>query len=169
MRRVQWVGREVAFQSFGSTAAFEVVTEAEMEVFTSPTIIRIVGTLIFKLNTSTNNLYEATKYRFGLIVAHKSIGTAEIVGSDYTNAWLYTDSGLLWASTDEQQVYNGTTNITYSTQNTGYRKQVHNFDARAMRKVGRNERLILVLERENAAGSPSNPEMFGHIRVLVKE
>ncbi len=169
-RATAWMGSKISFTTFGAAAAVVVGTELDFERFTSPTIIRIRGRIVVKLNASTGDTYEATSYKMGLIVAHKSTGSSEVDVDDVEQPWMWYTSGLVWQPVGQLKYWNGSAAINYNSAISGAtRKEVHEVDTSAMRRLSTNERLILVLERTVEAGSPGDPEIAGHIRILVKE
>ncbi len=169
-RRVQWVGTVHAFQTFGATALDTIVSDTVFEDFTAPTIVRIRGRLIVKLNASSGAIYQATSFRFGLIVAHKSVAAGDYDVDDVNNAWLWYNSGLVWQPIGERKYWDGAAAIAYNgALGASTRKEVFEIDIKAMRKVPDNYRLVLVSERTVEAGAPNDPEFYGHFRVLVKE
>ncbi len=94
-RRVTWLGSVVTFSTVTAQDFRTIVDEASFEALTQPTIVRIRGTFTMKLNASTGVVYEASSYRMGLMVHHKSIGTGIDVDK-LDNPWLWYDSGIVW-------------------------------------------------------------------------
>jgi len=168
-RAVRWIGKVLSFAEFGSEVIVA-ASEADLEDFTSPTIIRIRGRLTIKLNASDGITYQATTFRMGLIVAHKSIAGVDLSVDDLGNPWLWYSSGIVWQPTTALQYWNGSAAVSYNAAlGANTRKETLDIDVSSMRKVRENERLILVVNRTAAAGAPDSPEIYGHIRVLVKE
>ncbi len=169
-RRVQWIGTVHAFQTFGATSLDTVVSEAVFEEFTAPTIVRIRGRLVVKLNASSGSIYQATSFRFGLIVAHKSVAAGDYDADDLRNPWLWYNSGLVWQPIGDRPYWNGSALLqSPAALGSNARKEVYELDVKTMRKVPENYRLVLVSESTAEAGSPGSPEFYGHFRVLVKE
>ena len=170
MRQPRWLGKVFGLTALTDQLPYEVIPEADLEELTSPTIIRIRGTFTIKLNASQLGAYQATSYRMGLIVAHKQLtGVGDISVDDLTIPWLWYHSGVLWAQQCEREYWNGSSAVSYQKQDNGYRREVVHIDVAGMRKIDRNQRLILVMKHVDSAGSPNNTEIAGHVRVLVKE
>ncbi len=169
-RRVNWLGKVLGKTDIATGAITEIVSEADLEQFTSPTIVRIRGRITFKLNASSTDTSEASSFRGGLICANKNLdAVGEIDADDLTAPWLWYTSGLIWTPRIVHAYYNGTSDTTFNTLDAGFRRDVVDIDSQAMRKVERNARLVLVLEHTDEEGSPNNLEIAGHLRVLVKE
>ncbi len=168
-RPVRWIGEAFTFQSVGAGGVMlTAAAEADLEEMTQPTVIRMRGQVTMKLNASDGVTYQASSYRIGIIVVHKSAVAGDISLAAFGNPWLYYATGLLWQPVTT--LVNGFTGATYgSALGASTRKQVHQIDVKAMRKIDRNSRLVLVADRATEAGAPNSPQVYGHVRVLVKE
>ena len=169
-RQTAWIGSVVNFQSLSTPDEVTIADEASLEQFTNPTIVRMRGKLIWKLNASTGNIYEARSFRAGLLVANKSVVAAGIDVDELELPWLWYTSGIVWAPITAGQYWNGSAAVAYNLQaGAATRRMVDTIDVAAMRRINRNDTLSLFVEHTIEAGSPSDLEVYGHIRVLVKE
>lgn len=64
---------------------------------------------------------------------------------------------------------NGYTGAAYTSALSGFRKARFHVDVRGMRKVTTDQSLKLVWTSSGQFGSPGNPGLTGHMRVLIKE
>ncbi len=170
-RTTRWMNDgAIALTQFSNTLS-EVVATSLFEELTEPTIVRIRGRLVFKLNATGTNVYEASSYRAGIVVAHEALTSLDINADTIgDNPWMWYTSGILWSVVTDHEYWNGSAAVTYSVAAGDFtRKDIHEIDISAMRKVNRNERLVLVLRSTQEQGTPPNPEVYGHLRVLVKE
>jgi len=169
MRATRWIGTEIDFAEF-ATSLVVIGSETQFEELTSPTVIRCRGRITVKLNATTGDTYEATSYRMGIRVLHKDLVAGDIDFTDYTTPWLWYMTGALWQAIGTRSYWNGSAEIDYNAAlGANTRKDTHDIDIKAMRKVNRNEHLVLLGEKVTEAGSPGNPEWYGHVRTLVKE
>ena len=161
-RRTSWEGSNVALSlTTGVQAQQALVTEAVLETFPNPTVVRIRGELVVGV-TAFGAAGANTNLTLGIKLATASAFAAGGASIESPN----TEIGSDWIWWNAAPTRNSTTLVTDSTGNVGtlFRVMV---DSKAMRKVGPNQVLILVAHNV-VAGSTQTIAINGVIRVLLK-
>ena len=165
-RNVEWLGRAIANQAFifGVASGVDIVSTADFEAKSNPTIIRLEGCLNFQLDRTLDNSplsSQVCSYHAGLFVYHENIPMADLnplanQGLD----WMWTCSGRIVFPVRNE----GGTLVDIGTILT----QFHHIDSRAMRKVRQDHKLSLIVLATSIAGGDSL-ELTFNLRVLVKD
>ena len=157
-RRVSWDGFNVDISNLVvGTAQFQtVLTEAILESYPTPTLVRSRG----KLTVLTDPSSSPGSFGFvtlGLIVVTSAAAAAGGVPNPATNTgndWLWWDSGFIGAAAAD----------VIGEEITVDRLIV---DSKAMRKIGLNQVLILVADLQTCEGTMV-ANICGPLRILLK-
>ena len=153
-RRVNWeVFANSSLAAGAGSAVFTLVSEAILEAGPSPTIVRVRGEFWAKSQTSAVN----ARVTAGIIVVTNKALAAGVASlpsplTDGGSDWLWWDTyGLAWQTGEPIE--------------SGAVRRV--IDSKAMRKVGLNQVLVMVIETTSISGTPSVDMSFAG-RVLLK-
>ena len=157
-RQTSWHGAsvDVADLIVGTSQVAVIVTEATMETFPTPTIVRARGRLALTADVSSTPGGVAS-VAMGLITVTAAALAAPAVPSPLTDIgsdWLWYDSAQVGASAADV---------------IGEEVTIHRIilDSKAMRKVGNNQALVLVVEQITCEGTMVT-NLCGNIRILLK-
>ena len=154
-RRVAWEGFTGSSLAQGAGSfVTTAVSEAVLEARPSPTIVRTRGEFWCKSQTSAVN----SRVTAGLIVVTAKALAAGVASLPTPS----TDVGSDWFWWDEYVV----AWQTGEPISSGYARRV--IDSRAMRKVGLNQVVVMVVEVASISGTPSVDIAFG-ARILLKD
>ena len=154
-RRVAWEG---AFGSSLASGAGSFVTtlisEAVLEARPAPTLVRCRGEFWAKSQTSAVN----ARVTAGIIVVTAKALAAGVASlptplTDVGSDWLWWDTYATAWQTGEP------------IETGGFRRVI---DSKAMRKVGLNQVVVMVVEVTSISGTPSVDIVFG-VRMLLKD
>ena len=173
-RRTQWLGTTIEAVSVGTSTSVPGTQSligagglSGFEKFTSPTIVRIVGTLYHQLGHQGGVVTNADKLVLGLICQDENTPAPNPI-QEVQHPWLWTVESFVHTTTRDMPVWNGSSVV--NDQYMPYGTPINRFhiDARVMRKVPRDCELRIAWIHAAVAGSPT-PWIHGHFRVLVKE
>jgi len=166
-RPTEWHG--VAYGDLtlsASPANVTVMSASDFESYTKPTVTRIIGDLTFRLNHDGTQVPTAATIICGIGVFDE-----DAIPNPYSelhrSGWMGVYSDLVWAPAAD--LINGYTGASYPREMNGFRKARFHVDIRAQRIVGPAQRLVMVTYFADELGSPDNPAVTGHLRILVKE
>jgi len=191
-RPVEWLGRMfggLPLPASGQNNANTLIDADDsgslsfsFEHYTQPTIVRIVGNLVFQLNADAAAIDPdkslEVRYAVGIMCCDEDLpaqnlqaGTAAEMG----HPWMWMDVGFLHRPSVGQKVSgaeSGSAGVVISadnfTQVYGTPLISHPLDIRAMRKVPRDCELRLVISTHTRSADVS-PQVHGFVRCLVKE
>ena len=165
-RSVEWLGNAATNSSvgFGDPGSVEIVSTADFEDKTNPTIVRLEGCLNFQLDRTLDNPPTSSQvicYHVGILVHHESISATALNPLTQQDLdWLWTCCGRI-----VHPVRNNAG--TLQDDHIGL-TQFHHIDSRAMRKVRHAHKLSMIVKATSIAGGDSL-EFTWNLRVLVKD
>ena len=161
-RRTSWEGSNVALSLTTAVQAQQsLVTEAVLETFPNPTVVRIRGELIVGV-TASGGAGSNTNLTMGIKLTTASAFAAGGASVESPNTEIGSD--WIWWYAAPTRVADAIG--SGSGTNVGVLDRVH-VDSKAMRKVSPNQVLILVVHNV-VGGSTQTIAVNGTIRVLLK-
>lgn len=155
-------------------ASQTIITPAQFEVFTSPTIVRIRGDFTTLLRKVDSGAAESLYVSVGIMLLDDSIGTLPSLGtaSGMEGPLMWFKYRRLWSHFNYYPMFTSAGAFTARqggaasvADNTLWHQEI---DIKAMRRVPQNTRLSLVYRVSAAQGTPEW-DISGAFRVLVKE
>lgn len=163
-RRTAWGG--VAFDDVNinnGPTLYTIADHATLEAESAqPTIERIRGRLIFRLDSTNNTSTEIANFWVGVCCMDDGLvgtGNSPDPSVDFDYPWMWITAGKLWAPAVPS---------AGPVQLTGHRKEAFELDIRAKRIIRPNMGLYILITGNRVFGS-ADPDMSGIIRYLLKE
>jgi len=163
-RRTSWVGSRVDLDTLVSgTPQFAIMqTEAELEEFPTPTVVRTRGQLGVKADSGAAASPHLSSVGLGIYLADAAAVTAgalQLPISDIGSDWLWW-----WNAVITENTATAAENVSNGGWMLFERVVV---DSKAMRKVKNNQVLVLVAQLVEEQGTGA-ANVFGTIRFLLK-
>ena len=161
-RPTNWQGSLVDFANItvGTAQAATIVTEAILEGHPNPTIVRIRGELLCSADAGASDLSFGEVIVGMMLVDDKAlaagIASLQTPATDIGSDWIYWDCFTIGSGAS------GSVELSDIATNR------HVVDSKAMRKVGSNQALIMVVEVNTCEGT-TIANLCGAVRILLKD
>jgi len=154
-RRMTWEGNALSISNLfaGTPQTLTLLSEAVLENFPLPTIIRVRGRIGVYADTAVAADTVFTVIMGIMVVPTSTIATSPTPLTDIGSDWLWWDAATVRAATGSEL---DTTTVDRIV-----------VDNKAMRKVGNNESVIFTAEMVNCEGT-GQANVCGTLRVLLK-
>ena len=158
-RRMSWEGANIDASDLvtGTPQFFTVLTEALLENFPTPTIVRTRGKLTVTTDASSTP-GSVGRVNLGLILVTGTALAASAIplpGVDVGNDWMWIDSAVVGSQADDQ--IGGAITVERLV-----------VDSKSMRKVSNNTALVLVMQLFLTDAAAMVVNVAGSLRFLLK-
>ncbi len=177
-RKTAWIAKALNYETlFTGITTIDLATSAQLHdnVGQSPTIVRIVGRLLFQHRRDSGGFKESMRsnYFVGITCLHEDVVPPNPQTAMNEEHWMWSGFAASESTFTEYPIWNGTVKVqdstTRGTSHIGEPQAMIDLDVRSMRKAPESCRLLLSVQtNEVETETGASHFISGLLRFLVK-